>query len=196
MDAIQEFFGQLGPGIGNLLIALLILIVGYIIARILGSITRRLLNRTDLDNRLAASLSEPDEPRQFNVESIIGSVVFWLAMLFVLVAFFDRLNLTGIAEPLSLFLQRLTAEFLPRLIGAGVLLFIAWLVATALRFLVRRGGALLKVDERLSNYAALKEEEQVTFTESLATAVYWFTLLLFLPSVLGALGIEAIAVPI
>ena len=143
IQALQDFFGPLGISIGNLLIALLILIIGYIVARILGSITRRLLNRTDLDNRLADSLSEPDEPRQFNVESIIGSVVFWLAMLFVLVAFFDRLNLTGIAEPLSLFLQRLTAEFLPRLIGAGVLLFIAWLVATALRFLVRKGGSLL-----------------------------------------------------
>ena len=147
MDAIQEFFGQLGPGIGNLLIALLILIVGYIVARILGSVTRRLLKRTDLDNRLADWLSDPEEPRKFNVESVIGSVVFWLVMLFVLVAFFDRLNLTGIASPLSLFLQRLTTEFLPRLIGAGVLLIIAWLVATALRFLVRKGGAYVRLVE-------------------------------------------------
>ena len=197
MDVIQDFFTQpLGTLILNLLIALLILIVGYIVARILGSLTRRLLKRTNLDNRLADSLSEPDEPRRFNVENVIASVVFWLAMLFVLVAFFDRLNLTGIADPLSAFLTRLIAEFLPRLLGAGILLFIAWLVATALRFLVRKGGSLFKVDERLSKYAALKEEEQVTFTESLATATYWFTLLLFLPSVLAALGIDAIAVPI
>jgi hypothetical protein len=197
MEAIQDFFAQpLGSLLLNFIIALLVLIVGYIVARILGSITRRLLNRTDLDNRLADWLSEPDEPRKFNVENIVASVVFWLVMLFVLVAFFDRLNLTGIATPLSLFLQRLTSEFLPRLIGAGVLLFIAWLVATALRFLVRKGGILFKVDERLSKYAALKDEEQVTFTESLATAVYWFTLLLFLPSVLTALGIQQIAIPI
>ena len=196
IQSIQDFFGPLGISVGNLLIALLILIVGYIIARILGSVTRRLLRRINLDNRLADSLSEPDEPRKFNVENVVASVVFWLVMLFVLVAFFDRLNLTGIAEPLSLFLERMTAEFLPRLIGAGVLLFIAWLVATALRFLVRKGASLLKVDERLSNYAALKDEEQVTFSESLATAIYWFTLLLFLPSVLGALGIESIAAPI
>jgi hypothetical protein len=70
------------------------------------------------------------------------------------------------------------------------------LVATALRFLVIKGGALFKVDERLSKYAALKEEEQVTFTASLANAVYWFTLLLFLPSVLATLGIQQIAAPI
>ena len=197
MGPIQDFFTQpFGSLLLNFLVALLVLIVGYIVARILGNITRRLLNRTDLDNRLADWLSDPDEPRKFNVENIIASVVFWVVMLFVLVAFFDRLNLTGIASPLSLFLQRLTSEFLPRLIGAGVLLFIAWLVATALRFLVRKGATLFKIDERLSNYAALKDDEQVTFSESLATAIYWFTLLLFLPSVLTALGIQQIAKPI
>ena len=197
MDAIQDFFAQPpGSTILNLLVALLILIVGYIVARILGSLTRRLLKRTNLDNRLAESLSEPDQKREFNIENIIASAVFWLAMLFVLVAFFDRLNLTGISTPISTFLERVTAEFLPNLLTAGILLFIAWLVAMALRFLVVKGGALFKVDERLSKYAALKEDEQVTFTESLATATYWFTLLLFLPSVLTALGIQQVAAPI
>lgn len=197
MGPIQDFFTQpLGSTILNLLIALLILIVGYIVARILGSITRRLLKRISLDNRLADWLSEPDQKRDFNVENIIAGVVFWLVMLFVLVAFFDRLNLTGISSPISAFLDSVTTEYLPRLLAAGALLFIAWLVAMALRYLVVKGGALLKVDERLSKYAALKEDEQVTFTDSLAKAVYWFTLLLFLPSVLTALGIQQIAVPI
>ena len=197
MGPIQEFFTQpLGITILNLLVALLILIVGYIVARILGSFARRLLKRISLDNRLAEWLSEPEEKRDFNVENIIGSIVFWLVMLFVLVAFFDRLNLTGISTPISAFLDRVTTEFVPRLLAAGGLLFLAWLVAMALRFLVAKGGALFKVDERLSKYAALKEEEKVTFTESLAKGVYWFTLLLFLPSVLSALGIQQIAVPI
>jgi hypothetical protein len=197
MEAIQEFFSTPpGSTILNLLIALLILIVGYIVARILGGITRRLLKRTNLDNRLAEWLSEPDQKREFNVENIVASAVFWIAMLFVLVAFFQQLDLTGISAPIEAFLSRFTTEYLPRLVGAGILLFVAWLVATALRFLVVRGGALLKVDERLSKYAALKEEEQVTFVDSLASAVYWFTLLLFLPSVLTTLGIQEIAVPI
>ncbi len=195
MESIQDFFTQpLGSLILNLVVALVILIVGYVVARILGSITRRILKRTKLDNRLAESLSDPDNPREFNIENIIASVVFWLAMLFVLVAFFERLNLTGLASPIEQFLSNFTTDYLPRLIGAGVLLFIAWLVAAALRFLVIKGGALLKFDERVSKYAALKEEEQVSFTDTLGAAIYWFTLLLFLPSVLSALGIQQIAV--
>ncbi len=197
MDAIQDFFTQpLGSTILNLLVALLILIIGYIVARIFGSITRRLLKRTNLDNRLAESLSEPDQPRKFNIENIIGSVVFWITMLFVLVAFFERLNLTLIAAPIEAFLNRFTTEFLPRFIAAGILLFVAWLTAVALRFLVIKGGALVKLDERLTKYTALKDEEKVSFTETLGAAIYWFTLLLFLPSVLSALGIQQVAVSI
>ena len=68
MDAIQDFFAQpLGSTILNLLVALLILIVGYIVARILGSLTRRLLKRTNLDNRLAESLIVPDQKWEFNI---------------------------------------------------------------------------------------------------------------------------------
>lgn len=197
MDVIQEFFAQPpGSTILNLLVAILILIVGYIVARILGSITRRLLRRTNLDNRLTEWLSEPDQPRKFNVENAVAIVVFWLVMLFVLVEFFGRLNLTGLAGPIQSFLDRFTTEFLPSLLYASGLLLLAWGVAVALRFLVVRGGAVVKLDERLSKYAALKEEERVSFTDTLGTAVYWFTLLLFLPSVLAALGIEQIAVPI
>jgi hypothetical protein len=197
MGPIQEFFTQpLGSMILNLLVALLILIIGYIVARIIASVTRRLLKRTNLDNRLADSLSEPDERREFNIENIIASVVFWVLMLFVLVAFFERLSLDLLASPIQAFLERFTTEFLPAIIAAGILLFIAWLIAMALRFLVIKGGALFKLDERLTKYAALKEEEQVSFTETLGTAVYWFTLLLFLPSVLAALGIEQVAVSI
>jgi hypothetical protein len=197
MDAIQDFFSKpLGITILNLLVAVLILIVGYIVARILGSITRRLLKRTNIDNRLTEWLSEPDHPREFNIENAVGIVVFWVVMLFVFVAFFERLNLTLLASPIEAFLNRFTTEFLPRLIAAGLLLVVAWLVAVALRFLVIKGGSLVKLDERLTNYAALKEEERVSFTDTLGSAIYWFTILLFLPSVLGALGIQQIAVPI
>ena len=197
MEQIQDFFDStIGTSLINLLIAVLILFVGYIVARVLGNITRRLLKRTELDNRLAASLGDPEEGVDVNVEDVLARIVFWVAMLFVLVAFFQRLGLAGIADPISAFLDRLTTEFLPRIIAAGILLLIGWLVATALKLLVRKGASLLKIDRRLNKYGALEEGEQVSVGETLATAVFWFVLLLFLPPVLVALGISSIAEPI
>ncbi|HSG16186.1 MAG TPA: mechanosensitive ion channel [Anaerolineae bacterium] len=197
IDQIQEFFeGTIGTSLLGLLVALLVLIVGYIIARIVASVIRRLLKRTELDNRLANALTEPDERREFNVEDAIAKIVFWVLMLFVLAAFFQRLGLAGIASPLTGFLENLTAVYLPRLFAAAMLLIIAWLLAMALRLLVKKGADLLKLDDRISKYGALEEGEQVSISESVATAIFWFVFLLFLPPVLIALGIDSIAAPI
>lgn len=197
MDQLTEFFTTtIGTSLVDLAIALLILLVGYIVARIIAGIVRRLLKRTNLDNRLADTLFEPGERRSFEIEDVIGKVVFWLLLIFVFVAFFERIGLAGIAAPLSAFLNNVTTDYLPSLVGAGLLLLVAWLIATALRFLVSKAVSLTKLDERLSEYGALEEGEQVTFGQSLSTAVFWLVFLLFLPSVLSALGISEIAQPL
>ena len=197
MDQITAFIqGPIGTLIISVLYALLILIVGYIVARILASITRRIMKRTNLDNRLAESLSEPDRQREYSVEDVIGKIVFWLVMLFVIVAALEALNLSAISEPLGLFLNSLTTTYLPALLQAGLLLLIAWIIASVFRLLVRKVGKLFKFDERLSKYTALEEGEQVSITEPLATATYWFIFLLFIPAVLEALGIRALALPL
>ena len=196
MDIFTNFIEQLGFSVINLLVALIILVVGYLLARIIASVTRRLLKKTNLDNRLAESLSEEGEPRRYKAEDVIAKIVFWILMLFVLVAFFDRLNLQALALPLQSFLQDLTVDFLPRLFATAVLMIVAWLIATALKILIHKGGEWLKLDERLTKHAALEEGEQVSFSESLANATFWFVLLLFLPTVLRTLGIIEIAEPI
>jgi Mechanosensitive ion channel, conserved TM helix len=194
MDAIQDFFaGPIGQGIINLVIGLLILIVGWILARIIARIVRGILRRVDLDNRLADQLSDPGERRAIQVEDFIAKLTFWALMLFVLAAFFERLGLVRIADPLVVFLEQLTTIYLPRLAGAGLLLFVAWIIATILRFLIRRGLSLTKLDERMTEHGALEEGEKVTFSQSLADGIFWLTLLLFLPSVLAALGLQTIS---
>jgi hypothetical protein len=197
MQAIQNFFSTpLGAGILDFLIALVILIVGYIVARIVASVVRRLLERTNLDDRIANSLSGGKEGTRFEIEDIIARIVFWLIMLFVLVAVFQRLNLPIVAEPINALLSQVTTVYLPSIGYAALLLGVAWLLATALKFLITRGAQMLRVDERLTEHAALEEGEQVSVSDSLATAGFWFIFLLFLPAVLGALGISQIAEPI
>jgi hypothetical protein len=197
MDQITAFFNStIGVSLINLVVGLLILLIGYIVARIIAGVIRRLLKRIKLDNRIADTLSEPGKEQKIQVEDVISKIIFWVLMIFVFVAFFERIGLAMIAGPLSAFLNDVTTEYLPRVIGAGLLLFIAWLVATALRFLVKKAVSLTKLDERLSQYGALEEGEKVTFGEILANAVFWLIFLLFLPAVLSSLGIEEIAQPV
>lgn len=197
MQQIIDFInGPIGQAIINVFVSLLILIIGYLLARIIASIIRRLLKRTDLDNRLAGALTDDPAGPRLNVEDTISKIVFWLLFLFVIVAFLDQLGLVGIAAPINNFLQDLTTVYIPSIGGAALLLFLAWVLAAVLRLLVQQGANLLKVDERLARHAALEDRERVSVGQSLATAVFWFTLLLFLPAILSTLGIEEVAAPL
>jgi hypothetical protein len=117
-------------------------------------------------------------------------------MLFVIVAALEQLNLSGVSAPLAAFLNEVTTVYLPRIGGAALLLLIAWLIATALRFLIRKASSQFKLDERLNQYGPEEEGQRLSVGESLATAVFWFVFLLFLPGVLNALGLASVADPI
>jgi hypothetical protein len=197
MEQLEAFFRTpIGTLIVNLFWALMILLIGYLIAKLITGFVQKLLKRFDLDKRVSTALSEPDKPQSFNLENVISKIVFWLIMLFAIVAALDRLNLTAVVQPLSLFLNSVMVIYLPRLLGALTLLAIAWLIATALRFLIRKTAAHFKLDERLNRYGGREEGDVVGVSEPLATAVFWFVFLLFLPDVLNALGLNSVAAPI
>ena len=101
----------------SLVAAVLLLIVGDIVARVVSGLVRRLLLRTGLDNRLARSLGGSG----LGSEGAVASVVFWLIMLFVLIGFFQTLQLAAVSTPLGLLLGEVLA-FVPRLLGAALLL--------------------------------------------------------------------------
>lgn len=77
MEQIQEFFLGLGP-IGQAILAflggLLLLVVGYFVARFVASVVRRLLKRTNLDNRVAKWFEGEDGVRP---SSSLPSACIW-----------------------------------------------------------------------------------------------------------------------
>jgi Mechanosensitive ion channel, conserved TM helix len=61
----------------NLLGALAILIVGWLVARIIAAIVTGTLRRTELDNRLARVIAGDRSAAPINLEQWIGRVVFY-----------------------------------------------------------------------------------------------------------------------
>lgn len=199
----------------DLLIALVILIVGWLLALAIAAAVRWLLDKTTVDDRIAAWIS--DDPRDRPpVEKIISRIVFWLLMIFVLIVFFQRLRLPLVSSPLSDFVASVFA-FLPNLLAAAALLALAWLVATGLRFLVRRVLDATDLDDRLdqqmndepepSTPTALEEDgatavparrdrQPVSVSKAISETVYWLTFLLFLPLVLDALELSGLLGPV
>ena len=196
---MEESWKQLAeviqPHVPRLAAALGILIVGWLGALLIAAVVRGLLRRTTVDDRLAHWIAGDERVKAIDLEAWTSKGVYYLLMLFVLVAFFQTLGLTILTEPLNRLLTQVF-EFAPRLLGAGVLLLAAWVVATVLRLVVMRLLGATGLDQRLGSEAGLKDQQQVPLTKSVADTLYWLAFLLFLPAILGALALEGILQPV
>ena len=134
----------------NLLAAIAILVLGWIVARVVAFGVRGLLKRTQLDNRLATWImgQRPGE-RPPQTERWVAAAVYWIILAFVLVAVLNALQLQAVSDPLNKFLGEIFA-YLPRLGGALVLLGVGWAVATVARLAVIQGLRRFNLDERLA----------------------------------------------
>ena len=200
LDAVGQFFNQISSELGtflpSLLGAILIMIVGWIVATIAATAAKQLLSRTDWDNRIYTYFTGSSIGARPPTEKWVAAIVFWVIMIFALVAFFSALKLTAVSQPLNQFLD-VIFDFLPQLISAAGLALVAWLIATGCKLLLVRVLEPMKLDDRLAE-ASQDGEGRSPFplNETLGTALYWLIWLLFLPAILGVLQLEGVLQPI
>jgi hypothetical protein len=199
-----------GAIVPRVVAAVLILVVGWVVALVLAAVARGVLRRTAVDDRLAAAMGGRPGVR---VADGVATAVFYLVLLFVLVAALQMLNLTIVTGPLTGLLA-IVLGYIPRLVGAAVLLLIAWVLATVLRTVVTRALTAARLDERLGDAGGAAgraaDRDRPTVAEStapppaggaslavtLGEVVYWLVFLLFLPGVLDALGLQGLLAPV
>jgi hypothetical protein len=196
MKVTMNWFDNFGTFLPDLLVALVILVVGWLIAFIVSKLVEGILHRTDLDNRLSRSL-KGGQPERLPIERWIALAVFWLIMLFVIVAFLNRLDLGTVSTPLNNMLDRFLA-FLPNLVGALVLIIIAWVIATVLRLVITRVVGASGLARRITTNADIPTDERASSNigETIGNVVYWLVFLLFLPAILDALDLQGILAPV
>ena len=95
-NVVQRMVDQatqlVGGYLPNLLGALAILVVGWLVALVVGALVRGTLHRTSLDNRVARWLMGDAKTEELPVERYVGKAFYYVIMLFVLVAFFQALT--------------------------------------------------------------------------------------------------------
>ncbi len=171
--------------------ALLILLIGWLIARLLAGVTRRLLRWLKLDDRLARGMEGAGD-KPMSVEKVITQVVYWLIVFLTVLAALNALGLTAITALFGTMLVSVFA-YLPRFAYAVVLAVVAWIVARILRALVTRVLHTAGADKKVTEPAGMNE---APISTAIGEAVYWLVWLLFLPAILGVLGLMGILAPI
>lgn len=196
---IQQIFDPLttlGQSfVPNLVGAVIILILGWLLALVLGAVARGTLRRTGLSDRLGLWIYGRERARSVDIARTTGRAVYYVVMLFVVMGFLQVLRLSTVTEPINGLLSQLF-EFLPQLLAAALLIFAAWVVASILRFLVSRVLQSSRLSEMLRNQADIDASGRYELHKVLGEVVYWFVFLLFFPAILGTLSLEGLLAPV
>jgi hypothetical protein len=197
MDALwEDFKDALGGTIPNIIAAVAILLLGWLVAWLVASLVRRIVRSTKLGERLSRHVGEENTARVANVERGAYRITFWVIMIFVIVSALETLNLSLVAEPLGSMLTQFV-NFLPQLLGAGILAAVAWGVAALVRMLVAKALGATSVDKNIgSQVSGESDAKPVPLSATLAEVAYWLVWLLFLPAILSVLNLGGLLGPV
>lgn len=211
MDAIRNVADRFWSYLPYVVGALAVLVVGWLVSWLVAGLVRRILSRTRIGHRVGDVISPG---RSYSVDKWVSRGVFWVLMLFVFVAFFSVLQLADVSQSFRSLLDPVVG-YLPRLLGAAVLLAGVWILATVLRAVTTRG--LSGLDQRFLRRGVTGPEGEAmsgqsgvpttaaadapttqhrALSRSIGDAVYWLTFLVFLPALLDVLAMGGIVAPV
>ena len=144
VQPVQTFFSQLLGYLPSVLGALLILLVGWAIAKGIEGVVVKLLKTVKLDKladtvQLSAVLSKGGIKRKLS--ELIGIIIYWLVTLVVLIATLNALQLTVAAQ-----LLEQVVSFLPNVVAAIFILIVGIVTSAFLSTAIRTAASNAGVD--------------------------------------------------
>ena len=168
-----------------ILAAIVILLLGWIIALIVAAGVKKLLQKLNTNHRLSSATGHKP-----NIENLLSKLVFWFVIILAVVGALNVLNISGVSDPFSNMVGRVLA-FIPNLLAAVAVGFIGWIVAGLVKAGLTNVLARTEMDEKLSNEVGVG-----SLSSNIGEIFYWLVLLLFLPIVLSILGLTGLLIPV
>lgn len=183
----EDAFGKLLSFIPNLLGGIVILVVGYFVAKILGNLIGRLLGKVGFDNwmdRAGVSGVLERSGTGLTASAMLGKVVFWFVFLISFTMFASALGVPEISAFMSTMLG-----YIPRIFAAIVILCLAALFANFLAAVIR-GATGNETLAKIGRYAILVYAGFAALTQlGIAVQLTGNTLLIVLGGVALAMGL-------
>ncbi|MFV0338518.1 MAG: mechanosensitive ion channel [Chthoniobacterales bacterium] len=183
---VNEVAGFLGPFAKYVGALIVFLIAWKIVCPILRGAIVAALGKTSWDEKLSNWIGN----KSANPAQGIAQFFYYLFLLFFIVLSLDIAGLNDVTAPLQGMLNQFLS-FIPGLVGAGLLLFIAVFVGRIVKNLLATSLNGLRLDERIGSKAGT-----TPVSNAIANAVFWLFILLILPSVLQSIQLGAVADPI
>ncbi|MDU5864326.1 MAG: hypothetical protein E6Z46_10455, partial [Acinetobacter sp.] len=153
-----------------ILAAIVILLVGWIIALLVAAGVKKLLQKLNTNAKLSSATG-----RTPNIEGLVSKVIFWFILILAVVAALNVLNISGVSGPFSNMVNQVLV-YIPNIIAAVVVGFIGWIVARLVRAGITNVLSRTQLDDRLSSEVGVGG-----ISQNIGEILYWLVLLLFLP---------------
>jgi len=173
----------MGKQLWPVLVALAILIIGMIIAKIIRKVVTKALNK------VGALRRENSDGTITDLATPIATLVYFVIVLFVLIAALGAMGLTDVLEPLKAMASQFMG-YIPNIIGAGIVGYVGWILAKLVSEFV--GVGLNKADQQL---AMRTGNSDLKVSKLGSSFVFAAILLPIVVAALGILDIEAISGP-
>lgn len=185
MDYLEKMAESLSSSVGGFLpstiAAILILIIGWFIAGFIKRILTKVIKKTGVDEKMGAG--------KMSISNFAGKLIYLLIMIFVFMLALEKLGMTSVLEPVKNLLSGFT-NFIPNLVGAGLVGYIGYMLATIISELVGLSGDAIQ-----GLVPKLKLPENLNLVNILKKVVF---ILIFIPLLITALNIlnmDSISVP-
>ncbi|MDN5511892.1 mechanosensitive ion channel [Acinetobacter sp.] len=171
--------------IPQLIAAIAVGFVGWIIANLVKMGLQKLLDRTQLDEKLSADVGVSP------ISQNISDIVYWLILLLFLPIVLSILGLNGLLFPVQNMVNKVVS-FLPNIFIAGVIVFVGYILAKIVRGIVEGLVRSLNLQQQAQKIGMFKNSNLPQVLGSFIFAVIIITALII---AFEALGIAAISQP-
>lgn len=190
MEQIELLISRLPQWVFDLIIAIAIIVFGYFISKIAGMIVSGAINKTGLGRKAKTTGG--------NIGKSLSKAVFWVLWLFFIMVGLSKFP--ALAEPLEGIRGMLDDIFayVPRVVSAGFIFFIGWVLAKIFREAVTSTLEAAQVDTLASRFGTDDDAKSTsnTIAKTVGGIVFAFVLFLFGVTALGVLDIDSITGPL
>lgn len=194
----DSFFEGILSALPGVLGALLILVLAIILATILKKLLIKGLEKVDFSSKLQKwGMAKNDEEGGTFLETI-GSVIYFLVLLFFLPVVLNGLNVGGVMNPIVNMFDKFFG-YIPNIVLAILILVIGAYFCKFIKRLVKNLLSGLNVDKwyaKVTGQSGQVDVDDQQLNEVIATIIYILIFIPILTVALETLGIQSISAPI
>ncbi len=184
-QTLNNFTDRIAVTLPNVIGALVILLIGWLIAKGIKSLIVRLLHRTNLDEKLFSKISNGKDTNK-----MIGSLFYYLIMVIVFLIVLETLGISSVLTPLEAMVGEFLL-FLPHLIAALIIGFVGYVLAKLVSSLISFGGSFVS---KWVDRTGFKDTDKIV--KVIQTIVFLVIFIPLLIQAINSLQLESISDPL